>query len=223
MKRRMVYDRGVDATWRATLTAAGTWIALAGLVALLGMGRAGAGPPPGCCVCTACQSPELFACRDALDGDACATICSALSCDTAEFLASTDCLDQAQCYGDCCDDASGGCRQVSQANCTNGGQFFNASYCDASSCIARPPQPDGTPCTVAAECQSGFCVDGVCCHTACDGPQQICDQRGHEGMCVTLPTTPTPIASGGALLLTAALLWCTALAALRRTGRRPRD
>lgn len=29
------------------------------------------------------------------------------------------------------------------------------------------PQPNGEPCTVGAECASGFCVDGVCCDSAC--------------------------------------------------------
>jgi hypothetical protein len=29
--------------------------------------------------------------------------------------------------------------------------------------------PNGRPCTLATECASGFCADGVCCSTACTG------------------------------------------------------
>ncbi|MFO0755903.1 MAG: kelch repeat-containing protein [Byssovorax sp.] len=33
---------------------------------------------------------------------------------------------------------------------------------------------DGDPCTVAAECASGYCVDGVCCDTLCDADCYAC-------------------------------------------------
>ncbi|MFO0589915.1 MAG: kelch repeat-containing protein [Polyangiaceae bacterium] len=32
----------------------------------------------------------------------------------------------------------------------------------------------GQPCMSAADCGSGFCVDGVCCNTACDQPCEAC-------------------------------------------------
>src|SRR4051794_2508881 len=35
----------------------------------------------------------------------------------------------------------------------------------------------GETCTSADECDSGFCVDGVCCNTACDGQCQACDTQ----------------------------------------------
>jgi hypothetical protein len=44
------------------------------------------------------------------------------------------------------------------------------------------PPPNQT-CTVAAQCASGFCVDGVCCGTACDGACQSCSQTGEVGTC----------------------------------------
>ena len=97
------------------------------------------GGPAGCCVCTACSSPELFACRSALDANNCDTICTGLGCTTAQFSAGADCAAQPQCYGDCCDDLSNGCSQVPQGSCTGGKQFFANSFCDASNCIAQPP------------------------------------------------------------------------------------
>ena len=106
-------------------------------------GAAGAGPPAGCCVCTSCTAPELFACRDALDIDQCQTTCAGLGCSSHQFSSGTDCIDTQQCYGDCCDAADSGCSQVPQAACTPGGFFFANSYCDGSNCLAA--QPSSTP------------------------------------------------------------------------------
>ena len=47
----------------------------------------------------------------------------------------------------------------------------------------------GIGCASGAECPSGFCVDGVCCGTACDGTCQACNVAGSQGTC-------TPIAAG---------------------------
>lgn len=43
--------------------------------------------------------------------------------------------------------------------------------------------PNGTTCGSASECQSGFCADGVCCATACDGVCESCDQAAAVGTC----------------------------------------
>jgi hypothetical protein len=45
----------------------------------------------------------------------------------------------------------------------------------------------GQPCAAGTECQSGFCADGVCCTSACDGPCQTCDAAGRVGFCDPLP------------------------------------
>jgi MYXO-CTERM domain-containing protein len=37
-----------------------------------------------------------------------------------------------------------------------------------------PIKVDGSPCTDATECASGFCVDDVCCDTACDDDCESC-------------------------------------------------
>ena len=42
---------------------------------------------------------------------------------------------------------------------------------------------DGVGCGDGNECQSGLCVDGVCCATACDGTCEACDLAGSEGTC----------------------------------------
>ena len=53
------------------------------------------------------------------------------------------------------------------------------------------PQADGTSCTLGSECASTFCVDGVCCESACDATCSSCSAALNgvaDGSC--LPTTP---------------------------------
>lgn len=50
----------------------------------------------------------------------------------------------------------------------------------------------GDFCSGAAQCDSGYCVDGVCCTTPCNGVCQACDLSGN-GTCITVPDqTPCP-------------------------------
>ena len=50
----------------------------------------------------------------------------------------------------------------------------------------------GASCYSSAECLSGFCVDGVCCTSRCDGVCQACNLTGN-GTCTTVPNqTPCP-------------------------------
>lgn len=70
----------------------------------------------------------------------------------------------------------------------------------------------GEPCTTPSQCQSMFCVDGVCCDEPCTGPNETCDLPGREGECLPITTAPAPALSDtgklvglGVLLLIAAL------------------
>jgi hypothetical protein len=55
---------------------------------------------------------------------------------------------------------------------------------------AVPDAGPGGLCAVAADCGAGlFCVDGVCCSSACDGGCEACDLPGSVGTC-------TPVAAG---------------------------
>jgi hypothetical protein len=51
---------------------------------------------------------------------------------------------------------------------------------------------NGQPCNAASDCQSAFCVDGLCCLTACDSGCQACDVGGAEGTCVPVPAGQDP-------------------------------
>jgi hypothetical protein len=71
--------------------------------------------------------------------------------------------------------SSGGSTGSGGSRASNGG----APPADAGT---KPPPPNQA-CTVAAQCPSGFCVDGVCCDTACDGACESCAQTGKVGTC----------------------------------------
>ncbi|AKT40014.1 kelch repeat-containing protein [Chondromyces crocatus] len=45
----------------------------------------------------------------------------------------------------------------------------------------------GGPCMTGTDCESGFCADGVCCSSACDGVCQSCNAPGNEGTCLPTP------------------------------------
>ncbi|HKU38527.1 MAG TPA: hypothetical protein VJR89_10280 [Polyangiales bacterium] len=49
--------------------------------------------------------------------------------------------------------------------------------------------PNGKSCSIANQCASNFCIDGVCCNTACGGTAidcQACNQEGSVGTCSLL-------------------------------------
>ncbi|MBK9259567.1 MAG: hypothetical protein IPM54_06975 [Polyangiaceae bacterium] len=48
-------------------------------------------------------------------------------------------------------------------------------------------QANGSACGTANECASGFCIDGVCCSTACLDRCKECDVIGVVGTCVNVP------------------------------------
>jgi hypothetical protein len=47
----------------------------------------------------------------------------------------------------------------------------------------QPRSPLGTGCQTGTECDSGFCVDGVCCNTPCADICATCGVPGSEGTC----------------------------------------
>lgn len=79
------------------------------------------------------------------------------------------------------------------------------------------PRGVGESCADPSQCASTFCVDGVCCDRACDGPRQQCNLPGRAGTCAEAAVAPalTPLA----LLVAVGLLSGAAALALRR--RRP--
>jgi hypothetical protein len=52
--------------------------------------------------------------------------------------------------------------------------------CDAAGGCDKP---QGATCSGSAACASGFCVDGICCASACLGPCRSCNQPNADGIC----------------------------------------
>ena len=54
------------------------------------------------------------------------------------------------------------------------------AQCVNNSCGKKLP---GAMCVEGGECASGFCIDGVCCESKCDGPCVSCALVGSPGVC----------------------------------------
>jgi hypothetical protein len=50
----------------------------------------------------------------------------------------------------------------------------------------------GLACTQASQCERGFCVDGVCCETACTSMCTTCNLTGNAGSCSPVPAGADP-------------------------------
>lgn len=81
------------------------------------------------------------------------------------------------------------------------------------------PAGPGEACTTSSQCASMFCVDGVCCDEACDGPNEVCNVPGREGTCLPETTAPAPALSGLGKLVALGLLVTIAALGLRRWRR----
>jgi hypothetical protein len=72
--------------------------------------------------------------------------------------------------------------------CTLDTECASNYYCDTSSgsCVASIAK--GSVCTKDAQCNTGHCVDGYCCDTACNGACQACDVS--PGTCSGITGSP---------------------------------
>ena len=111
------------------------------------------------------------------------TICVAASCSVSTFTPARTCdgagtcgttTDQS-CGAYACGAATCGTSCVGNSDCASG------YHCVAAACV--PVETNGTMCTVSGDCASGYCVDGVCCDTACNGTCQTCNATNSVGTC----------------------------------------
>jgi len=84
-------------------------------------------------------------------------------------------------------------RYAHTATALDGGAILVAGGVDAqgnplnTSEVLQLKKGDGLGCATSADCASGFCVDSVCCNTACGDTCGACNLPGTEGLCA--PTT----------------------------------
>jgi len=106
---------------------------------------------------------------------------------TAKTCASGFCVDGVCCSSAVCSGTCQSCAVVGhEGTCTVAAAGTEVpgscpgQACDSSgSCKTK----NGTACSSASTCASGFCVDGVCCEDACDGTCVSCNQAGRAGKC----------------------------------------
>jgi hypothetical protein len=89
------------------------------------------------------------------------------------------------------------------ASCVVAADCIAGHYCGGSQC--QPLAPLGSACAAAVECQSGMCVDGRCCDSACGGSCDRCNDPANLGICTLLiagtagsPSCAPYVCDGGA-------------------------
>ncbi|APR76693.1 Tetratricopeptide TPR_2 repeat protein [Minicystis rosea] len=110
-------------------------------------------------------------------------------CSNGTQCASGFCAD-----GRCCDTACTDTCYTCNANGNPGvcspipaGQTDSSATTPCNNACDGAGHCTGQPCTTAAQCGTGFCVDGVCCNNACNGTCQSCNVPGHLGSCFFVP------------------------------------
>jgi hypothetical protein len=85
-----------------------------------------------------------------------------------------------------------GCNAAGTAcasSCASDADCGAAAYCAPDGTCA-PKVARGVACTANDRCTSGYCADGVCCDTKCDGQCQACAEPGSVGTCIAVKGTP---------------------------------
>ncbi|MGE0322425.1 MAG: DNRLRE domain-containing protein [Polyangiaceae bacterium] len=91
--------------------------------------------------------------------------------------------------GDCAPGSCSGNLNSCTTACTQDSPDCDATaWCNGTTCVTK--YPNGNACTETRQCQSGLCVDGVCCNQACGGQCEACDNTGSVGSCT--PTSGAP-------------------------------
>lgn len=152
----------------------------------------------------------------------CASTSSTHTCNAtgSAWLPSTNCsgtqycnTDTGTCEERICEPNNVQCAGNALETCNSIGSQKSTTPCESGqSCDAattRCISPLGASCTSSSTCASNFCVDGVCCESACDGVCAQCNSSGHctmpsdDGACGTIQcpaqnecTNATNITSG---------------------------
>lgn len=128
-------------------------------------------------------------------------VCGPAGCDgnkaaqkvcTGAFACSFDTASALDCGAQKCE--AGSCAPcVTTSDCA----VPASTYCAAGGrCLPKLGQ--GAVCAADEECDTGHCVDGVCCNTACDGACEWCGVATPAGVCVPVPATEQPKGAGKA-------------------------
>ncbi len=134
---------------------------------------------------TACGRNAMCASGNCVDGFCCDTACAG-ACDACNVPTKEGTCSPAPARSagspTCAPYACGGSSTACPTSCTTDTECDTSHACgDGGVCV--PSSANGAACTRAGECQSGFCVDGVCCSSACTGACNACNLAGSTGTC----------------------------------------
>ncbi|RYE92362.1 MAG: kelch repeat-containing protein, partial [Myxococcales bacterium] len=82
--------------------------------------------------------------------------------------------------------SGGDCRTT----CADDTDCLDTAFCQGGACVARREAEQEQSCAAGNQCLSGFCVDGFCCNTPCQGSCEACDAPGARGSCVAVAGEP---------------------------------
>ena len=113
------------------------------------------------------------------------TECRAASCNSGSELPSAICDGEGLCQsGTAIPCAPFQCSGTAcRVACNVNEDCVSPNVCTAGSCGKKP---NGQVCTGPADCQSGFCVDGVCCNNGCVGTCVSCALTASRGRCTNV-------------------------------------
>lgn len=126
------------------------------------------------------------------------TECMASVCQTMSGIPDDTACGPATLARDCglydsvyCTGASDQTPPTCATSCSGDAACIDAAHCEFGDCIRdRPP---GGVCSRNQDCQDGlFCVDGVCCNSACNGTCEACNLPGNQGACTPVPAMNDP-------------------------------
>ena len=146
----------------------------------------------------------------------------------------SDCERIPDCAGTCsnfCAGFSSRCVGATQSACPDGQDPLDCAEGCQPICpptLTPTSTPNATPtntpvaqggaCSTPSQCSTGFCVDSVCCDTACTDPLKRCNLPGEVGTCSS-PAATAPALTPWGLLIAAALLASVGAFALRQRMR----
>ena len=107
-------------------------------------------------------------------------------CDGTELRGAPRCDERGVCSSITSDCSPYRCAAaVCRTSCDVDGDCASGLTCISRVC--EGPRANGTGCTAANQCASGFCVDGVCCESACEGTCRSCALANERGRCRQVP------------------------------------
>lgn len=193
-----VCSDGLACTTDACTAAVCTYQTQAGFCLIAGVCYANGAVNPGnpCLLCNSAVNNSIWSSASA------GTVCVAASCSGSTLTVADTCNGSGVCVDSgtqsCSPYACNGGGTACRTSCTVNGDCVAGFDCASGVC----KKSQGQTCSLNNECASAFCVDNVCCNSACSGVCQACSAAkngGVNGACGNIAnnTDPDNECSGG--------------------------